>query len=204
MAVDPALAFSKNLIESYIRFKLAGRQYDLFERREKRYSEQLQANQRFKQEGRRIETEQFQQTFEQRERLARTTAAPVFSPGQLEGTSQTSGIDDVVRSELANIPVERSDWLGWGKGTDRIKASDIKKAKRNIERTLGITMGGEGKGGQIEFQYQRQLDAILNPEGGKRTVEIIEEQPAFPSRQSEEDLSQLSEEELRRIIEGGQ
>ena len=90
MAADPALAFSQNLVKSYIQFKLAERQYDLFERREKRYSEQLQANQRFAQEGRRIQQEQFQQTLKIRQKEAgETTAFRTRTAERLESTAES-------------------------------------------------------------------------------------------------------------------
>ena len=185
MAGDASLAFSQNLVENFIRFKMFQIEQDRLERREKRYSDQLQSNRLFNQQ--RIGLERGRLELGQEALAFRKTqgqgAATVFSPGQISGTSQTQGVDDVIAEEFSRIPIDKS-----GRGfftsakseTDRIKASDIETAKRNAMSRLGLQHLGVGKNEQFDFFFNRQLDTLRFPESG-RNVEIIES-PVFPSR----------------------
>lgn len=68
MAGDAGLAFSQNLVENFIRFKLFQIEQDRLERRDQRYSDQLQANRLFNQQTREIRQKQFGEQQDLRER----------------------------------------------------------------------------------------------------------------------------------------
>lgn len=182
MARDESIAFSRNLVQSFIQAKML----QLQERRDRRYSEQLQQNQRQFQQTLGVRRKEAEARIKYYERGGARSNITVFSPGQISGTSQTQGIDDIIAEEIGNIPIDKS-----GRGlftrarseTDRIKASDIETARRNAMSRLGIQYLGVGKNQQFDFLFNRQLETLSSPESG-RNVEII--QPTFPSNQPEQ------------------
>lgn len=193
------IRFAQSAIDRFIQFKLIQLRERREDERNRRFDLSLQQNRRFNQERIDIAREA------NRIRAAqpRTTSISVFTPGQVSGTSQTQGVDDVIAEEFSKIPIDKS-----GRGiftrarseTDRIKSVDIETARQDAMSRLGIQHLGVGKNEQFNFLFNRQLEALKNPESG-RTVEITGQQRAFPSRQgAAEDLTQLSDEDLRNII----
>lgn len=193
------IAFGRGLIDRYIQFKMLQRaerqdqlRLEFAQRREQRYDQQLQQNRRFGQSRIDIAREHLD--------IARTraetpsTSISVFSPGQISGTSQTQGVDDVIAEELDKI-IDKSGRGALGglfrfkrSEVDRIKSSDIETAKQNSMSRLGIQHLGPGKNQQFDFLFNRQLDALKSPESG-RTVEIVEDSPtAFPSSQTPQNI----------------
>ena len=203
---NEGIRFAQSAIDRFIQFKMIQLQQQREEERGRRFDLSLQQNRRFNQE--RIDISREHLGIAKMRALQPTTSISVFTPGQVGGTSQTQGVDDIIAEELNNIPVDKSGVGALGglfrfkaKEVERIKASDIETARQNAMSRLGIQHLGIGKNQQFDFLFNRQLEALKNPESG-RTVEITQEQQtAFPSRQgAAEDLTQLSDEELRNII----
>ncbi len=208
MARDEALEFIRSFADRFVQFKGIQFQEDLLRRREKRYDLQLQENRRYRQ--RTLALSERRTAAYEAGRSQTNINIPVFSPTQFEGTGQT--IQGIITEELDLIPVETSDFLGWGKGTDTIKQSAIDKARDNATRRTGRQYFGAGKADQFDFDFDRQFNEKFYS-SPKRTVKIIQDtkEPEFPSgSESPEGLEsiwgQLSDEEkttARTYIEGG-
>jgi len=210
MAQDAGIAFAQNLVDRYIQFKL-------IQRREKRYSDQLQENRLYNQQRLGIAKGHLELA---RERLNQpSTNISIFSPGQM------AAIDKSAVTAAGNIPMTtEGGFLGIG-GTDFVRKEDVLKEYKAQQARAGYY----GMNPIQQEQFDAAFDStILSGEADKVEwspefdSDILRLRPykeipnymfksgtpteptsgtAFPSGQ--EDLTQLSDEELRRII-GGQ
>lgn len=215
--MNEGLAFQKGLVERFIQFKMIQQrqqqiefQNQLMLRREARYERQLEDQQLYNQ--RRLDQ------FEEALKISKIRAkqAPIsfefgtFSPSQISGTANTQGIDDIIAEELSNIPrtSERKWWRFDSDLPDKININDVAQAKKNAISKLGVAFMGTAKKEQFEFLFNQQLDELLNPEDGRKTIVTGEEKSksgtlfknnSTKTNINNEDMSNISEEELKRI-----
>jgi len=178
---DPSIEFAKSLVDRFVQFKSLQFQQDLLKRKEQRYDTQLQENRLHRQrqltrsdaylglaERRTIATEQG--------KLGTNINVPVFSPGQMGGSSQTPGVDTIIKQELDLIEVDKSGRKLFTRASkergDRINQSAIDKARSNAMSRLGLQHLGPGKTEQFEYSFNRQLNEKI---GGLRNAEIIQD-----------------------------
>ena len=110
---NEGIAFGRSLIDRYIQFKMLQRaerqdqlRLELPNRREQRYSDQLQSNRRFAQQGRAIQQRQFERTQERLEGTAASLREQRLLPKR--GTKedfQTQGYDPETAQRLQDQSV---------------------------------------------------------------------------------------------------
>lgn len=196
MAQDPGIAFTQNLVNKYMQFKLYQFQVELDERREKRYDRQLELDR----ERNRLYAMNIKSVIAARENPKRGTMS-VFSPTQVTG-----GLQDIIEEEFAGTtPSDRGFLRGvqdtflpksW-ESADKISAEETTKAIERIRARVGYEFLDEAKRAQIDASIDKVVRGGFTPSGGRKTTI---EPPAFREAQTGEDLSDLSDEELRRIV----
>lgn len=182
MARDETLEFIKSFADRFVQFKGLQFQQELLRRREERYDQQLQENRRYRQRQISISQEhlelrkRYTTAYEQGKSQSNINVTTPFSKTDIVGTSQTQGVDDIIAEELSNVPMDTSDWLGWGEGTNIYKQSDIDAARQKAQERVRVMFAGKGGGGeQFDYLWNSQLGELKNPESG-RNVEIREQE----------------------------
>ena len=226
MPRDPGLAFSQNLVQNFIRFKMFQMQEEREARRDERYMAQLQANQRFRQQQSDIQQEQFKEvqglredihTFRKEQAVPGITmenigALDEFTGNFLKTNIQAASLLDPSFSPGGTSVGREKVIRAWEIYRDAFKstlegqnASDETMALvrqsfwNNIQkRNIGSFQFGAGGG-----EYDMPSIDELGLSGNQGTFLPKTPSSTFPSEQKLEDMSGYSIEELRRIA-GGQ